>query len=92
MVGHAFIIAMFCMFIWQTTKNEMIFEWFPGWLLKFKWANKIHKPLYDCPICSCFWWGSLIYWITWHGSFVEWILVVFAAGGINTVIIRLLHK
>lgn len=92
MASESFIISMFCLFIWQTTQNQMIFEWFPGWIEKHKLLYKIRNPLYACPICSAPWYGTAIYWIAFHHSVIEWVLVVFAAGGINTVIIRMLHK
>jgi hypothetical protein len=53
----------------------------------------IRKPLYDCPICSTPWHGSLILWLgninnIWqvHNP-IEWIFILFSAAGINTVLI-----
>lgn len=92
MIEKSLVIAMFVMFVHSTTWNGMIFSRVADWFAckpKLKWLQEIS---FGCPICACPYWGSLIYWVAWHNSILEWVLVIFAAGGINTVIVKLWHR
>lgn len=83
------IVAFTVVFWWASTWEGMINEWVRD--LTADWSPYIKKPLYDCPICAAPWIGSLVllgfglftgFWFHWF----EWIIVVFTAGGINTVV------
>ena len=91
MIELTLIISLVVLFIHATTWEGMINEWvvracwdFPSW---------IRKPLFDCPICMAPWWGSLIILLfgvftdNWLHPFI-WVLQLFAAGGINAVLIN----
>src|SRR5688572_7238366 len=87
MIENAFIIAMIVLFLHATTWEGMIFDGIknfniPGW---------IRKPLYSCPICMTPWWGTLLYWIFFHGSLCGWLLTVGAASGINVFSVIFLY-
>ena len=90
MIETSFIVALSVLFIHATTWEGMIFrsvyeqlKHLPDW---------IKKPLYDCPICMAPWWGALMM-LTFHlvtgvwRKILGWLLILFAAGGINTVLI-----
>lgn len=91
MTDTIFIVAFTVLFIHITFWEGMIFESI-GKLLK-SLPNYIRKPLYDCPICMTPWWGSVLLLIgqlnnLWHiHNWFEWIVILFAAAGINAVLI-----
>ena len=95
MIEIAFIIALVVLFLHATTWEGMIFQivaeklrGLPAW---------VKKPLYDCPICMAPWWGSVILILMglhsgeWFDP-LTWLLLVFAAGGINTVLIYIIEN
>ena len=87
MIGLAVLIAFACLFINATTWEGMIFEDVANYL-DTKLPEWISKPLYGCPICLSFWYGSLFY-IIYEGVKIEMLIVVFAAAGMNAAIINM---
>ncbi len=87
MIELSILIAFACLFINSTTWEGMIFEDVANWL-DTKLPEWISKPLYGCPICMSFWYGSVFY-IIYKGVEIEMLLIVFAAGGINAFIVNL---
>jgi len=88
LVGKAFIIAMTVLSIWYTMQEGEIF----GFVTKYgdKYIpEQIQPPLYSCNVCMTFWWGSGIYWLVWRHNWVEWLIVVIVAMGINATINKL---
>lgn len=77
----------YCCTFWE----GMIFEKIGNWLEK-KLPEYIQKPVYSCFICACFWWGSLIYWLVWGNSVIEWFITVVAAMGLNGALSKLFRK
>jgi hypothetical protein len=69
--------------------------YWPGMILHFiaDWSARknlpvwLEKPLFSCPVCQVPWWGSLIYWLFLGSDWREWIICIFAAMGINSVIV-----
>lgn len=96
MIGLIFIISFMVLFINVTFWEGMIFEGIGKQLKKL--PEFIQKPLFDCPICMAPWWGSGILLIgqlnkLWHvNNWFEWIVVVLAAGGVNTVLIYFIEQ
>ena len=87
MIEISVLIAFAVLFIHTTTNEGHIFEDVANWL-DTKLPEWIIKPLYGCPICMSFWYGSFFY-ILYEG-FDKWIvLVVFCAAGINAAIVNL---
>lgn len=89
MIELALLIAYAVFFMHVTTWEGHIFEEV-GNLLDMKLPEWIAKPLYACPICMSFWWGVAAMALmrvtgVHHFNIVQVILVVFAAGGINTI-------
>ena len=87
MIELSILIAFAVLFLNATTWEGQIFEDVANWL-DTKLPEWISKPLYGCPICMSFWWGSFAY-IVYEGVEIEMILVVFAAAGINAFIVNL---
>lgn len=87
MLEHSFIIALLVLSIWYTMQEGEIF----GKLGTFFYNHlpkKIHQPVFDCPICMTFWYGSAIY-ILLYGVNWMWPVVVITAMGFNIVINKL---
>lgn len=60
-----------------------------GDYLKDRLPEYICKPLFQCPICSAFWYGTAIYFIWGFGFWYHWPLVVVGAMGVNAVIVKI---
>lgn len=91
MIEIIIIISFIVLFIHVTLWPGMIFASI-GEKLKVL-PEFIRKPLYDCPICMTPYYGSLILWMgnvskvcRVHNP-VQWIFILFAAAGVNTVLI-----
>ncbi len=48
----------------------------PEWLV---------EPLCGCVVCMNFWYGGVLYWVIWGNSWQEWLIVIFASMGVNTI-------
>lgn len=91
MIEKILIISLwvfgYCCTFWE----GMIFGNIGNWLdERLPWW--IAKPLYQCYICSCLWWGTAIYWIFLGSDWKEWFLVIIAAMGLNAVLSKLFKK
>lgn len=87
MVEIALIISLIVLFLHATTWKGMIFEKIKKII---KPEGMLYKPIYGCPICMEIWWGSLIYWIFFHNSFREYVLVLFASAGMSVIYVILI--
>lgn len=54
-----------------------------------KFMLNARNPVFDCPVCMCPWWGTILYWLLFHNTVVEWIICIFAAMGLNYIIAKL---
>jgi hypothetical protein len=87
MLEKILITALIVMFIWATMLEGMIFGKIRQWLAAL--TEFYQKPIFDCPICMVPWYGSIVYWVIWGNSWQEWLIVIFAAAGLNTVFVKL---
>lgn len=87
MIEKIIITSLLVMAIWATMWEGMIF----GFVRKWGERNlgKLREPVYDCPICMTFWYGSGVYYLLWRNSWIEWAIVVVAAMGLNAVLVKL---
>lgn len=99
MIEKVFIISMIVWAVWICMQSEMIFEKLGVWLQEHldKWFGKelgeyIGKPVFSCPICMSFWYGSLAYWIIWGESTKQWLIVVVGVIGLNTILSKLMPE
>lgn len=96
MIEKSFILALIVLFLHACTWKGMIFSFVAENLKDL--PDFIKKPLYDCPICMTLWWGALINWIgnisnIWQShNPVELGFILFAAAGINTVLIYIVEQ
>lgn len=81
---QALIISLIVIAIWATMLPNMIF----GKIRDVKMPDWLASPIYDCPICSQPYYGSIIYWVFFNGSVKEWVLVIGVAMGIATIFVK----
>lgn len=88
MIEKIFIISFLTMFIWATMLEGNIFGF-----VRTKWFKNLpeywQKPIFDCPICLCPYYGTALYWLIFGYSWQEWLIVIFCAAGVNTVFVKL---
>lgn len=91
---NALIIALIILFLHATTWDGHIFEGIRKYISE---DSKISKPIYNCPICMTPWWGTVIYWLFFAGSYKvwstwqDWLLTVGAASGFGVISVILIH-
>lgn len=90
MLEHATIIALLVLSIWYVYQEGEIFGRIGTWFNN-NLPEKIHQPVFDCNICMCPWYGSLLYWLIYGlwlntATWQEWIVVIVIAMGMNIVI------
>lgn len=93
MLEQSAIIALLVLSIWYTMQEGEIFHGIAKWFER-NTPPAFHPPLFECNVCMCFWYGSVLYfaiygfWLqisTWQ----NWFVVVICAMGINVVINKL---
>lgn len=77
----------YCCTFWPGMIFERVGDWMETHLPE--WVN---KPLWSCYVCCCFWVGTGVYWCIWHISFIDWLMTVIPAMGLNAVISELTNK
>jgi hypothetical protein len=87
MIEKILITSFLVMFIWASMWEGMIFGRIRAILTKL--PEFYQKPIFDCPICQCPWYGTALYWLIWGQSWHEWVVVIFAAAGLNAIFIKL---
>ncbi len=75
------------MFLHATTWEGMIFGKINNII---KPESILYKPVYACPICMTPWWGTIIYLLFFHISFIDWVLTIGCAGGFSTLSLAIL--
>lgn len=87
MIEKILIISLLVIFLWHTFQEHEILGWVGTWV-EGAVGEFYAKPITGCSVCMTPWWGSAIYILLW-GINWQWPLVVFAAAGLNAVIVRL---
>lgn len=88
MLEHAAIIALLVLSIWYTYQDGEVFAKLGDFLYKHT-PKKIHPALFECNVCMSFWYGSALYWLIYGVSWIDWLIVVIVAMGINIVVNKL---
>lgn len=84
MIAPILIIALLVLSIWYTMQEGEIFESLGLWFHR-NTPEKIHPPLFECNVCMCPWYGSVLY-VLIYGINWQWPIVVIGAMGVNIVI------
>lgn len=95
MIENALIVSLVVIFIHLTFQGDEIFSFIGIWLEK-RLPKKLHKPVFDCPICMTPWWGSLVMAaaaVTGIEMFQQidnahWLFTIAIAAGISTVYVE----
>jgi hypothetical protein len=90
MIEKILIISLLVLSIHYTYQPGEIFARLGSWFER-NLPYQIHQPVFDCNICMCPWYGSVIYWAVWGlwlhtGTWQEWVIVIIGAMGINIII------
>ncbi len=86
------LITSFCVFaVWYTMQPGEIFGFIQTWFAPLK--SKFKDPIYNCPACMGFWWGSGVYWLIWglwlkSATWQEGLVVAISTIGINAIIMN----
>lgn len=88
MIEQIIIVALVVLSIWYTYQEGEIFGFVSVYGEKYI-PEPLQQPLFACPICMTFWYGSAVYWLVWGNGWVEWLLVVISAMGVNVAINKL---
>lgn len=88
MIEKILIISFIVIGVWCMYLPTMILGWAGDWLDSHlpEWLK---PPIYDCCVCMAFWYGSVLYWIIWGQSVKEWLIVIFASMGFNTIFVKI---
>lgn len=92
MLEKVLITAFVSVAIWAVFLPDMILGKVREWADKVGMSEFWQKPLFTCPICMSFWYGTALYLILWHASFIEWFITVFGAMGLLALVIYFLSK
>lgn len=87
MLEKIVITALIVYAIWYTMQPREIFSRLSGFLERLPYP--LHAPLFECSICMSPWYGTAIYWTVWGHSWLEWLVCVIAAMGLNAWVVRL---
>lgn len=96
MIEIIFITALVVLFFHVCTWPGMIFSFVAKALKDL--PGYLKKPLYDCPICACIWWGPAVVACGILGKIWQVVnvwqlaIIVSAAAGINTVLIYVINQ
>jgi len=101
MIDKIIIISFIVFAIHYSMQEGEIFGKLGAWFER-NLPEKLKQPVFDCPVCMCPWYGSIIYWLVFApmtieslrpiriivpiGTWIEWIVVVIAAMGFNAII------
>lgn len=91
MTEKIFVTSCVIFAIYGTMIKGMIFDFISDYVAR-KFSTGVQKIVYDCPICMCPYYGSVFYWLVYHNSVKEWIIVIIASMGLNTIIIKFLRN
>lgn len=88
MLVEIVIIALIVFAIHFTLQQGEIFGKF-GDALYDNLPEKMHDPVFNCPVCMTPWHGTLIYWLIFGYGVEDWLITVVSAMGLVVVILKL---
>lgn len=91
MIEKIFIISFLVFAIYYTLQPGEIFGWLGDLFHKY-FPEWMHEPVYACAVCMCFWYGTALYWLIWAAGWKEWLIVVIAAMGLNSILNRIMRE
>lgn len=79
MVEIGLVISLIVLFLHACTWDGQIFSFVRNWISE---DSKISNPIYNCPVCMQFWWGTAIYLILFGwGGWKHWAISIGSGEG-----------
>lgn len=91
MLEKLIFCSLFTFAAWYTMQNEEIFDFIGNWFSDHL-PPKLHNPIFECPMCMGPYYGSLFYWVVYHQSIKEWLVIFVTIIGFNYIVSRLFTK
>lgn len=88
MIEKIVITALIVLSIWYSMQEGEIFGFVTKWGEKHL-PECWQQPVFACNVCMSPYYGTIIYVIVWRNSWLEWIVVVIGAMGVNAAINKL---
>lgn len=82
------IVSFIVFAIWYSMLDGEIFGKLGNWLEEHL-PERLHKPVFSCPVCMAGMYGAAIYWLIWGAGLKEWVVVNIAAIGLNAIIAKI---
>lgn len=90
MIEQIFIVAFVVWAVYITMQEGMIFEKLGNWLEDKIKSEYWSKPVYSCVVCMSFWHGLYVYWLVFGYSWMNCLITIIGAVGLNAVITKLI--
>ena len=95
MAEKILIIALLILAIHYTMQSGEIFGRLGNWF-ENNLPKPIHPMIFECNICMCPWYGSVLYWLIYGvwlhvASWQEWLIVIIGVMGVNIIINKWSH-
>lgn len=84
-------IFLLVLSVWYTMQPGEIFGRLGLWLGEHL-PKQIHQPVFECNVCMTPWYGSIIYWLVYGNSVIDWLITVFSAMGMQIALNKLSPK
>lgn len=88
MIEKILIVSFIVFAVHYVLQEGEIFGWLGDLLTKIL-PDKLHDPFFECVVCMAGIYGAAVYWIIWHGSVKEWLVINLSAIGLNAIINQL---
>lgn len=88
MISTVVIISLVVIFLHECTREGMILQVVQRWC--WGMPEFVKKPLFDCPVCMCIWWGwPIILLYDFHPVNITQVFVLlFASGGLTAIVTK----
>lgn len=97
-IQQSLVISLCVIAIWATMWEGMIFGFIREWGENYLFENE-RKVAFDCPICMCPYYGSIIYFIAffslsegWASGIITYVIAIMAAMGWNAILVKFLPE
>lgn len=98
-IQQSLVISLCVIAIWATMWEGMIFGFIRKWGEDYLF-EKEQLMAYDCPICMCPYYGTLIYFFStffslqdgWLPAIITYVVTIISAMGINAILVKFLPE
>lgn len=97
-IQQSLVISLCVIAIWATMWEGMVFGFIREWGENYLFENE-RKVAFDCPICMCPYYGSIVYFIAffslsegWWPAIITYVVTIIAAMGWNAILVKFLPE